>query len=43
MNEEFEMMKVHCVLHESRKFLKYIFYHVNILKQVKVGVRWKNV
>jgi hypothetical protein len=41
MNEEFGMIKVHYVLHESRKFLKYIIYHVNSLKQEKVGVRWR--
>jgi len=31
-------MEKHNVLHESRKFLKIIIYHVNILKQDKVGV-----
>jgi hypothetical protein len=43
MNEEFGMIKVHHALHESRKFLKYTIYHVNSLKQEKVGVSWRKV
>jgi hypothetical protein len=42
VNEEFEMMKAHFILHESRKCLNYVIYQLNILKQGKFSVSWWN-